>query len=109
MATIKKFEDIQAWQKASEVSAAIYRLCKQGDVATDFGLRDQICRCSVSTQSNIAAGFGRKGNHEFVYFLRVAIGYTCEFRSQLYNLLDADYIDQTTVMTSIGHRKTQSA
>lgn len=96
MATIKKFEDIQAWQKAREVSAAIYRLCKQGDLATDFGLRDQIRRCAVSTQSNIAVGFGREGNKQFVYFLRIAKGSACEFRSQLYNLLDAEYIDQAT-------------
>ena len=96
MATIKKFEDIQAWQKAREVSAAIYRLCKQGDLATDFGLRDQIRRCAVSTQSNIAEGFGREGNKQFVYFLRIAKGSACEFRSQLYNLLDAKYIDQAT-------------
>jgi four helix bundle protein len=96
MATIKKFEDIQAWQKAREVSAAIYRLCKQGDLATDFGLRDQIRRCAVSTQSYIAEGFGREGNKQFVYFLRIAKGSACEFRSQLYNLLDAEYIDQAT-------------
>jgi len=96
MATIKKFEDIQAWQKAREVSAAIYRLCKQGDLATDFGLRDQIRRCAVSTQSNIAEGFGREGNKQFVYFLRIAKDSACEFRSQLYNLLDAEYIDQAT-------------
>ena len=96
MATIKKFEDIQAWQKAREVSAAIYRLCKQGDLATDFGLRDQIRRCAVSTQSNIAEGFGREGNKQFVYFLRIAKGSAYEFRSQLYNLLDAEYIDQAT-------------
>ncbi len=96
MATIEKFEDIQAWQKAREVSAAIYRLCKDGDLATDFGLRDQIRRSAVSTQSNIAEGFGREGNKEFIYFLRIAKGSACEFRSQLYNLLDADYIDEAT-------------
>ena len=96
MATIEKFEDIEAWQKAREVSAAIYRLCKDGDLATDFGLRDQIRRSAVSTQSNIAEGFGREGNKEFIYFLRIAKGSACEFRSQLYNLLDADYIDEAT-------------
>lgn len=96
MATIEKFEDIQAWQKAREVSAAIYRLCKEGDLATDFGLRDQIRRSAVSTQSNIAEGYGREGNKEFKHFLRIAKGSACEFRSQLYNLLDAEYIDEET-------------
>lgn len=94
MATIERFEDIQAWQKAREVSAAIYQLCKTGELAKDFGLRDQIRRSAVSVQSNIAEGFGREGNKEFIRFLRIAKGSSTEFRSQLYNLLDADYITQ---------------
>jgi four helix bundle protein len=96
MSTIKRFEDIQAWQKAREVAAAIYRLCREGDLATDFGLRDQIRRSAVSAQSNIAEGFGREGNQEFIRFLKIAKGSTCEFRSQLYNLLDAEYIGEET-------------
>lgn len=92
MATLTKFEDIQAWQKARELVAETYRICKQGELAKDFGLKDQIRRSAVSIQSNIAEGFGREGNKEFVYFLRVAKGSACEFRSQLYNLLDVGYI-----------------
>jgi len=94
MATIERFEDIQAWQKAREVASSIYKLCKQGELAKDFGLKDQIRRSAVSVQSNIAEGFGREGNKEFIYFLRIAKGSSCEFRSQLYNLLDADYIEE---------------
>ncbi|MFW6217680.1 MAG: four helix bundle protein [Verrucomicrobiota bacterium] len=94
MSTITRFEDIQAWQKAREVASAIYKLCKAGDLATDFGLRDQIRRSAVSSQSNIAEGFGRESNQEFIRFLKIAKGSSCEFRSQLYNLLDAEYIDQ---------------
>lgn len=94
MATIKQFEDIQAWQKAREVSSKIYKLCKVGELAKDYGLQDQIRRSAVSVQSNIAEGFGREGNKEFIRFLRIARGSSCEFRSQLYNLLDAEYIDK---------------
>ncbi len=96
MSTIKRFEDIQAWQKAREVAATIYQLCRKGDLANDFGLRDQIRRSAVSAQSNIAEGFGREGNKEFIRFLKIAKGSTCEFRSQLFNLLDAGYIDEKT-------------
>lgn len=96
MPTIKSFEDIQAWQKARELSSEIYKLCKQGELANDYGLKDQIRRSVVSVQSNIAEGFGREGNKEFIYFLRVAKASSCEFQSQLYNLLDAEYIEQTT-------------
>jgi len=95
MATIERFEDIQAWQKARQVSSAVYKLCKRGELTKDFGLKDQIRRSAVSVQSNIAEGFGREGNKEFVHFLRIAKGSSSEFRSQLYNLLDADYIDES--------------
>lgn len=72
MATIRQFEDIQAWQKARELSSEIYKLCKHGELANDYGLKDQIRRSAVSIQSKIAEGFGREGNKEFVYFLRIA-------------------------------------
>lgn len=96
MSTITKFEDIHAWQKARELSAAVYQLCAHGELAKDFGLRDQIRRSAVSIQSNIAEGYGREGNKEFIRFLKIAKGSSSEFRSQLYNLLDASYIDQKT-------------
>jgi len=56
MARIEKFEDIEAWQKARELTREIYRLTNQGAFAKDFGLRDQIRRASVSIMSNIAEG-----------------------------------------------------
>lgn len=96
MATIERFEDIQAWQKAREVASSIYKLCRHGELSKDFGLKDQIRRSAVSVQSNIAEGFGREGNKEFAHFLRIAKGSNTEFRSQLYNLLDAEYIDELT-------------
>lgn len=95
MSSINKFEDIKAWQKARAVSSEIYQLCKLGELSKDFGLRDQIRRSAVSVQSNIAEGFGREGNKEFIRFLRIAKGSSSEFRSQLYNLLDAEYIDSS--------------
>lgn len=96
MPTIHRFEDIQAWQKARELASTIYKLCQESGLSSDFGLRDQIRRSAVSVQSNIAEGFGREGNKEFIRFLKIAKGSACEFRSQLYNLLDANYIDQPT-------------
>jgi len=95
MSTINRFEDIQAWQKAREVSSAIYKICKSGELATDFGLRDQIRRSAVSAQSNTAEGFGRESKQEFIRFLKIAKGSSSEFRSQLYNLLDAKYIEKS--------------
>ena len=96
MATIHRFEEINAWQKARELASAIDKLCRESELARDFGLRDQVRRSAVAVQSNIAEGFGREGNKEFIRFLKIAKGSACEFRSQIYNLLDADYIDQPT-------------
>ena len=66
MASIEKFEDIEAWQKARELTREIYRITNQGSFSRDFGLRDQIRRAAVSVMSNIAEGFGRGGNKEFI-------------------------------------------
>ena len=92
MASIEKFEEIEAWQKARELTQEIYRVTNQGAFAKDFGLRDQIRRASVSIMSNIAEGFGRGGNREFVQFLSMAKGSVSEVQAQLYVAVDAGYL-----------------
>ena len=92
MASIEKFEDIEAWQKARELTREIYRVTNQGAFAKDFGLRDQIRRASVSIMSNIAEGFGRGGNREFIQFLSMAKGSVSEVQAQLYVAVDAGYL-----------------
>ena len=81
MATIEKFEDVLAWQKGREMTRIIYRLSRLGEFAKDFGLRGQIQRAAVSITSNIAEGFERGGNKEFVQFLSHAKGSAGEVRS----------------------------
>ena len=94
MATLKRFEDIEAWKKARELSRDVYRCSKVGAFARDFGLRDQIRRAVVSVMSNIAEGFERGGTAEFVQFLAVAKGSAGEVESQLYVALDQEYISE---------------
>ena len=94
MATLKRFEDIEAWKKARELSRDVYRRSKVGAFARDFGLRDQIRRAVVSVMSNIAEGFERGGTAEFVQFLAVAKGSAGEVESQLYVALDQEYISE---------------
>lgn len=96
MATISKFEDIDAWQLAREMTKTIYAISNDGAFARDFGLRDQIRRASVSIMSNIAEGFERGGDKEFFQFVSLAKGSSGEVRAQLYVALDAGYIDQQT-------------
>ena len=91
---IERFEDIEGWQAARKLTAAVYRLTREGQFARDFGLRDQIQRASVSTMANIAEGLGRESNADFVRFLRIAQASCLEVQSHLYVALDLGYIDQ---------------
>ena len=96
MATITKFEDIEAWQKARELTRDVYAASNIGLFAKDYGLRDQMRRAVVSIMSNIAEGFERGGDVEFRRFLAIAKGSAGEVKAQLYVALDAGLIDQTT-------------
>lgn len=92
MGSIEKFEDILVWQKGRELARRIYRCSGNGAFGTDFALRDQIRRAVVSITSNIAEGFERAGNKEFIQFLSNPKGSCGEVRSQLYIALDQGYI-----------------
>lgn len=94
MASIEKFEDIEAWQKARELTIAVYGVTNKGAFARDFGLCEQIRRASVSVMSNIAEGFDRGGNRELIQFLYIAKGSAAEVQAQLYVALDAGYLNQ---------------
>ena len=94
MSSIECFEDIEAWQKARELTREIYTLSNEGLFARDFGLRDQIRRASVSIMSNIAEGFERSSNKEFIQYLYIAKGSAGEVRAHLYVALDQTYINQ---------------
>ena len=92
MTTIRRIEDIQAWQKARELVREIYGFCSKGALSKDFALRSQICRAAISSMSNVAEGFARKSDKEFARFLDVAKGSTIEVQSLLYAGLDIGYI-----------------
>ena len=92
MATIKRFEEIKAWQEARELARLVYSVTRKGSFANDFGLKDQIQRAAVSVGSNIAEGFARNGNKEFAKFLWIAKGSAAEVQSQLYTAKDIGHI-----------------
>jgi len=93
---IERFEDIQAWQEARELTKTIYLVSSTGQWAKDFALRDQIRRAAISVMSNIAEGFDRQGDAEFGRFLSIAKGSASEVKAQLYVALDQGYIDKTS-------------
>jgi four helix bundle protein len=93
---IDRFEDIIAWQKAKQLTIAVY---KEFNDSRDFSFKDQIQRASVSIMNNIAEGFERKSNNEFKYFLYIAKGSCGEVRSMLYlaeelNTISKDSFDE---------------
>ena len=92
MSTINKFEDIVAWQKARKLSNEIYNITTNKPFTSDLSLKDQIQRSTGSIMDNIAEGFERGGNKEFIQFLCIAKGSNSEVRSQLYRALDQKYI-----------------
>ena len=94
MSTFNRFEDIEAWQLARSLCKEIYHLTFDGMFAKDFALRDQIRRASGSVMDNIAEGFEREGNKEFVNFLTMSKGSAGEVRSQLIRAFDRNYIDE---------------
>lgn len=102
MAKIKGFEDIDSWKKARTLTKELYRITSTGRFARDFGLKDQIRRAAVSILSNIAEGFERGGDKEFVQFLAMAKGSCGEVRAQLYVALDQGYFSLTEFDTLAG-------
>ena len=92
MATIERFEDIEAWQKARNLTRQIHAVSNDGAFSRDSGLVDRIRRAAVSVTSNIAEGFERGSNKEFIQFPFIAKGSAGEARSQLYVAFDLGYI-----------------
>ena len=91
---IEKFEDIIAWQKSRELTKDIYAITSLGFFEKDYTLKEQIRRSSISISSNIAEGFERGGNKEFIHFLYIAKASCAELRSQLYIALDLGYTNE---------------
>ncbi len=95
MASIKHFEDILSWQEARRLNLVVRNMIKEKKFETNFGLIKQIERSAGSIMDNIAEGFERGGNREFIHFLFIAKGSCGELRSQMYRAIDFQYITET--------------
>lgn len=91
---IDHFEEMEIWREARQLTQKIYEATAESGFARDFGLRDQIRRAAVSVMSNIAEGFERGGNAEFIQFLYIAKGSCGEVRSQLHVAKDQGYLSE---------------
>ena len=85
------FEDLLIWQEGMKLCDEIYTVLRK---CKDFSLRDQMQRSAVSIPSNIAEGFERNTDKEFIHFLYIAKASAGEVRSQLYLALDLNYIEK---------------
>ncbi len=109
MAAFSRYEDIVAWQKGRELVLAVYRISSIGEMARDFGFRDQIRRAAVSVCANIAEGFERRGNRDFVKFLWISKGSAAEVSSLLHHASDLGYITAEEFDELYGAAKLVSA
>ena len=92
MATVRDFEELAIFQKARELSRKIYPITKRGELKYDSRFVQQIRAAAGSIMDNIAEGFERGGNKEFVNFLYIAKGSCGEVRSQLIRANDIGYL-----------------
>jgi four helix bundle protein len=97
----KYFEDLEVWRLSRNLTNQVYKITKEKGFSKDFGLIEQIRRSAVSIISNIAEGFERGGNKEFIQYLYVAKGSCGELRSQLYVAFDQNYITRQTLKEMI--------
>lgn len=86
-----RFENLDVWKRSARLSAEIY---KHFHASKDYGFKDQITRSSLSVPSNIAEGYERKSNKEFINFLSYAKGSSGELRTQIYIGIEINYIEK---------------
>ncbi|MFN8411767.1 MAG: four helix bundle protein [Anaerolineales bacterium] len=100
MTKIEKFEDLQSWQKARQLTNLIYDLTQHPNFAKDFRLVGQIQDAAGSVMHNIAEGFDAGTNPEFIRFLKISRRSASEVQSELYLALDRKYITQEELNTA---------
>ena len=107
---ITRFEDIDAWQLARELTRMVYRATRNPDFTKDYGLKRQIQQAAGSAMHNIAEGFDAETNGEFIRFLRYAKRSCSEVQSELYVALDENYLSSDEFNTLYDQaRQTRAA
>jgi four helix bundle protein len=108
VSTAKRFEELEVWQRAKELTILIYRCSADGAFARDPGLRDQMRRAGVSVMSNIAEGFESPTQQTFVRYLGHAKASAGEVRAQLYIALEQEYLTKDQFQSAYGLAETCS-
>ena len=90
---VSRFEDLEVWQEGCDLAVEIYKQSREGKLARDYGLRDQMTRAAVSIPSNIAEGKERETVPELIRFLYIAKGSAGELRTQVHIAYRIGYIE----------------
>lgn len=101
MATYSSFDQLPIWQESRRLCKLVKEILYKGDGIKDFRFRDQIKDSAGSIMDNIAEGFERAGNNEFIQHLSIAKGSSGETRSQLYRGIDFEYFEEGEAMAII--------
>lgn len=109
MSTIHRFEEIISWQEARKLNLKLGRMIDSGRFKHQYRLINQIEGSAGSIMDNIAEGFDRSGNKEFIQFLYIAKGSCGELRSQLYRAFDRELIDQVEFEDLTNHARSISS
>lgn len=99
--TVKRFEELKIWQQAKELANLVYDVTNNSSFSKDRILSDQARRAAVSIMANIAEGFERGSNKEFMQYLFIAKGSCGELRSHLIFANERKYIDQDNFLYAI--------
>ena len=105
---VEKFEDLMIWQLARELCKTIYAMVRKPEFKQDYRFVSQITAAVGSVMDNIAEGFERNGNKEFLNFLFIAKGSCGEVQSQLYRAYDCEYISKDEFEEAMQQAKAES-
>lgn len=92
---MKNFRSLLIWQKSMSLVTETYLITKEFPKEEIFGLTSQIRRCTMSIPSNIAEGFGRGGNKEFLRFLKISLSSLFEYQTQIEIAKNIDYLTES--------------
>ncbi|MGE5361214.1 MAG: four helix bundle protein [Bacteroidales bacterium] len=99
MAVFVRFEEIKAWQISRRLVVEIYKAVESSECRFDLELRRQLTSAAISTMSNIAEGFGRRNDGDFIRFLDISLGSASEVQSLLYVCTDIGYLPEQVAVS----------
>jgi len=98
MGKVNRFEELRCWQKARILCSKCYEMCQKGGLSKDYDTRSQFRSAALSVMNNIAEGFGRYSNKEFLRFLDFSAASCTEVKSMTYVMMDMNYFEKEFII-----------